>query len=70
MIVTPEVMDILLESLDLLKVLLENVREGNKEELDLTDITTRLTAITEGGAGSPEPVANDEAAEGPDGSID
>ncbi|MBU8934580.1 MAG: chemotaxis protein CheA [candidate division Zixibacteria bacterium] len=49
MVVTPEVMDILLESLDILKVLLENVREGNSEELDLTDVTKRLIVIMEGG---------------------
>jgi len=45
--VTPEIMDLLLESLDLLKILLENVRQGNGEELNLTDIIGRLVAAQE-----------------------
>lgn len=44
MTVTPEIMDILLESLDLLKVLLQNVRAGNTEEIPLGDIIERLVA--------------------------
>lgn len=46
MAVTPEVMDLLLESLDLLKVLLDNVRSDSGEEVDLGDILARLSAIT------------------------
>ncbi|RKX29940.1 MAG: chemotaxis protein CheA [Candidatus Zixiibacteriota bacterium] len=63
MVVTPEVMDILLESLDLLKVLLDNVRQGNQEELDLTDIMARLDATIEGQESVPKeesPVAENK----------
>lgn len=42
--VTPEIMDILLESLDILKILLENVREQNGEEVNLDNIIARLIA--------------------------
>ncbi|UCC45837.1 MAG: chemotaxis protein CheA [Candidatus Zixiibacteriota bacterium] len=42
MVVTPGIMDILLESVDLLKVLLDHVREGKSEELDLSRILARL----------------------------
>ncbi|MEA2030412.1 MAG: chemotaxis protein CheA [candidate division Zixibacteria bacterium] len=58
--VTPEVMDILLESLDLLKELLDNVRQGNQEELDLTDILKRLSVTLEGEQDVPQesPVAD------------
>ena len=49
--VTPEIMDLLLESLDTLKVLLENVRAGNtEEEVDLEPIIARLVAAAEGQA--------------------
>lgn len=47
--VTAEIMDLLLESVDLLKVLLENVRTGNDETLDLDDILRRLEAALSGG---------------------
>ena len=48
--VTPEIMDLLLESLDVLKVLLDNVRNHNDEQLDLDDIIARLGAANEGRA--------------------
>jgi len=49
--VTPEIMDLLLESLDTLKVLLENVRSGNtEEEVNLEPIIARLVAVAEGQA--------------------
>ncbi|MBN1211748.1 MAG: chemotaxis protein CheA [candidate division Zixibacteria bacterium] len=47
MVVTPEIMDILLKSLDYLKLLLGNIRQGINEELDLDDILNRLTAAYE-----------------------
>jgi len=47
MVVTPEIMDILLKSLDYLKLLLDNIRQGINEELDLDDILTRLTTVYE-----------------------
>lgn len=48
MIVTPAIMDLLLESLDILKVLISNVHESNFEEIDLTSIIDRLIAAQEG----------------------
>ncbi|MCX6834698.1 MAG: chemotaxis protein CheA [candidate division Zixibacteria bacterium] len=48
--VTPEIMDLLLESLDILKVLLENVRNHSDEQLDLSEIIVRLAAANEGQA--------------------
>lgn len=44
MVVTPDVMDLLLESLDLLKTLLDQVRDGSGEALDIEDILARLAA--------------------------
>ncbi|MEK7774682.1 MAG: chemotaxis protein CheA [Candidatus Zixiibacteriota bacterium] len=48
LVVTPVVMDVLLESLDLLKVLLTIVREHKGEMLDLTAILAKLVDIYEG----------------------
>jgi len=45
MVVTTEVMDLLLESLDLLKVLLDNVRSGSGEQVNLDAILARLSAV-------------------------
>lgn len=42
-VVTPRIMDILLKSLDYLKMLLNNVRSNKNEEIDLEDILQRLT---------------------------
>ncbi len=49
MIVTPEIMDILLEGLDVLKVLLNNVRNKVVEQPNLDDILARLQAVESGG---------------------
>jgi len=46
--VTPEIMDLLLESLDDLKALLDNVRNHRDEQLDLDDIIARLVAANQG----------------------
>jgi two-component system chemotaxis sensor kinase CheA len=46
--VTPEIMDVLLESVDILKVLMENVRSGNTEYVDLESILARLVTANEG----------------------
>jgi len=46
--VTQEIMDTLLESVDILKVLLDNVRTKNDEELNLDNIIARLTASNDG----------------------
>jgi two-component system, chemotaxis family, sensor kinase CheA len=48
--VTPGIMDLLLESLDILKVLLDNVRNHRDDVIDLTDIVDRLVVAQEGGA--------------------
>jgi len=50
---TPAIMDVLLQSLDILKQLLNNVRKENREELNLTDITGRLEAALAGGGDEP-----------------
>ncbi len=50
MVVTAEIMDLLLASVDILKQLLGNVREGNGETIDLAEITQRLEAAIEGQA--------------------
>jgi two-component system, chemotaxis family, sensor kinase CheA len=46
--VTPEIMDVLLESVDILKILMENVRSGNTEYVDLESILSRLVTANEG----------------------
>ncbi len=46
--VTPEIMDILLEALDILKLLIDDVRSGTKREHDLTSIIDRLVAAYNG----------------------
>ncbi len=55
MVVTPGIMDLLLESLDTLKVLLNNVRENISDEIDLTGIGGRLMALMEAGSGIESP---------------
>lgn len=54
LVVTAEIMDLLLESLDILKVLLENVRNHNDEVLDLDDIIGRLAEADGSAAEAPE----------------
>jgi two-component system chemotaxis sensor kinase CheA len=60
--VTPEIMDLLLESLDILKELLENVRNHRNEHLDLDEIIARLVAANQGqevaAEPTPQPVAS------------
>jgi two-component system chemotaxis sensor kinase CheA len=45
MTVTPEIMDLLLESVDILKGLLDHVRAGNRDEVPIGDIVERLSAV-------------------------
>ncbi|MBK7141020.1 MAG: chemotaxis protein CheA [bacterium] len=52
MVVTPTIMDLLLESLDILKVLISNVHESNFEEIDLTEIIGKLIAVQESQPGA------------------
>jgi len=59
LVVTAEIMDVLLKSLDILKVLLENVREGSSEEVNLHDILESLKAAISGD--SPATVAEKTA---------
>ncbi|MCK4301907.1 MAG: chemotaxis protein CheA [candidate division Zixibacteria bacterium] len=54
MTVTPEIMDILLEGLDILKVLLNNVRNKVDEQPNLDDILARLAAVVSGGGEAPD----------------
>ncbi len=62
--VTPEIMDILLEALDILKVLIGDVRSGTKREHDLTSIIDRLVAACNGeGAGAAAPTNAEKPAE-------
>ncbi len=44
MIVTPAIMDLLLESLDLLRILIGNVHESNFEEVNISTVVARLEA--------------------------
>jgi two-component system chemotaxis sensor kinase CheA len=46
--VTPEIMDVLLESVDILKVLLDHVRNRTGEQVDLDNIIARLISANEG----------------------
>lgn len=46
--VTPNIMDLMLESLDILKVMIENVREHKEKELDIDSIMKRLVLAYEG----------------------
>lgn len=49
--ITPDIMDVVLESIDMMKSLLHGIRDnGNDTEvgIDIADICTRLTAISEG----------------------
>lgn len=60
MVVTPTIMDLLLESLDILKVLISNVHESNFEEIDLTEIIGKLIAVQESQPGAPTATAKAE----------
>lgn len=48
--VCPDIMDVLLEALDLLKLLLDNVRNENDEQINLDGILARLQAKLDGDA--------------------
>lgn len=60
--VTPSIMDLLLESLDILKQLLNKVRNKSDEKIDTDDISARLEAAHSAPA---EPVAAEQSTEGP-----
>ncbi len=48
--ITPEIMDVILESVDMMKALLENIRDEGTDEcgIDITDICKRFDAISNG----------------------
>ncbi len=46
---TPEIMDVILQAVDILKKLLEHVKNQDNQREDLSDIIARLTAIESGG---------------------
>ncbi|MBT0825733.1 response regulator [Campylobacter lari] len=49
--ITPEIMDVVLESIDMMKTLLNSIRDNGNDTaigLDIAPICTRLTAISEG----------------------
>ncbi len=63
--VTQGIMDLLLESLDILKVLIANVKEHKDEELNLDSIINRLVLAYEGkeNSGQPETAADNSSVE-------
>lgn len=63
--VSPEIMDVLLESLDVLKILLDNVREGrSNENVDIQIAISHLEdAMEAGGARSDDPGAGNQPVE-------
>ena len=71
--ITPDIMDVVLESVDMMKGLLHGIRDsGNDTDvgIDIEDICKRLTAISEGEAPSatasnPAPVEPEPVAEAP-----
>ncbi|PPB55290.1 hybrid sensor histidine kinase/response regulator [Campylobacter hyointestinalis] len=49
--ITPDIMDVVLESVDIMKALLKSIRDNGSDAsagIDISDICTRLTAISEG----------------------
>ncbi len=48
MVVTPTIMDVILESVDKLKLLLEEVKNGTSGTVDTSDVEAKLKAILEG----------------------
>jgi two-component system, chemotaxis family, sensor kinase CheA len=55
--VGPQEIDLILESYDILKVLLERIEEKNKQPLDLTSIVARLKVVASGASPAPKPAA-------------
>lgn len=64
MVVTAEIMDILLQSLDILKQLIENVRNGDLSELDLKDIYAGLDAVLQEESGEQPAPSDDTESQG------
>ncbi len=62
---TPPIMDVLLESMDLMKVLLGHIKDKDGGEEDLSSIISRLKEIEEGGAPPPEEETGEPVREEP-----
>ena len=61
--ITPEIMDVILESVDLMKALLEKIRDTSSDEgIDVSDVVAKLDRIS-GGEGSVEAPAAESAGE-------
>ena len=54
--ITPDVMDVVLESIDLMKILLTAIRDTgtDKTDIDISDITKRLQIISTGNSAEPQ----------------
>lgn len=66
--ITPDIMDVVLESIDMMKALLHGIRDhGNDTEvgIEIEEICTRLTAISEGGSPGGGESAQESAKEEP-----
>lgn len=55
--VNPEIMDVLLESIDVLKTLLEDIRTHGESKVDLEGIKAKLIAVDAGAMVTPAPTA-------------
>lgn len=53
--VTSDIMDVVLESVDMLKILLEDVSHGRESDLDIEGVGAKLIAVVEGGSSSDVP---------------
>jgi len=63
LLITPDVMDVILESIDLMKALLEKIRDTSSDEgIDVSACVARLDKISNGETGTVEEVAPEEAA--------
>ena len=61
--ITPEVMDVILESVDLMKALLEKIRDTSSDEgIDVSNVVARLDRIS-GGEGDVEAPASDSSSQ-------
>ena len=62
--ITPDIMDVVLRSVDMMKSLLVSIRDNGSDTaagIDITEISNRLTAISEGEATAPAPATPAEA---------
>ncbi|MEO5357078.1 MAG: chemotaxis protein CheA [Nitrospirae bacterium YQR-1] len=50
LLLEPDIMDVILESIDMVKVLLEHIKQKDGMEEDITDLVSRLSVINDGAA--------------------